>query len=142
MYLLDTNVLSETVRPVPDARVAAALGKQRTRDLCASVVSRYELRYGASLRQDADRFWARLQRGLFPVVASWLPVSAEIAERGGKIGADLRRKGREAGDLDPLLAAIWNGKTREVCTTVLPFQSLEHVGHALESHGNRALHLP
>src|SRR3989338_6769657 len=22
---------------------------------------------------------------------------------------------------------VWNGKTREVCTTVLPFQSLEHV---------------
>ena len=22
---------------------------------------------------------------------------------------------------------VWNGKTREVCTTVLPFQTLEHV---------------
>lgn len=22
---------------------------------------------------------------------------------------------------------VWNGKTRDVCTTVLPFQSLEHV---------------
>ena len=22
---------------------------------------------------------------------------------------------------------VWNGKNREVCTTVLPFQSLEHV---------------
>ena len=22
---------------------------------------------------------------------------------------------------------VWNGKSREVCTTVLPFQSLEHV---------------
>lgn len=22
---------------------------------------------------------------------------------------------------------VWNGKTREVCTTVLPFQSLEHI---------------
>ena len=83
MYLLDTNVLSEVVHPAPDARVAAALGKRRTRDLFASVVSRYELRYGASLRQDADRFSARLQRELLPVVADWLPVSAEIAERGG-----------------------------------------------------------
>ena len=22
---------------------------------------------------------------------------------------------------------VWNGKTRDVCTTVLPFQSLEHI---------------
>src|SRR5438128_2382008 len=22
---------------------------------------------------------------------------------------------------------VWNGKTREVCTTVLPFQTLEHI---------------
>lgn len=105
MYLLDTNVLSEIVRPAPDVRVTAALGKRRTKDLYGSVVTRYELRYGASLRQDAERFWARLQRAILPVVADWLPVTAEIAERGGEISAELRRKGREAGDVDPLLAA-------------------------------------
>jgi site-specific DNA-methyltransferase (adenine-specific)/adenine-specific DNA-methyltransferase len=22
---------------------------------------------------------------------------------------------------------VWNGKTRDVCTTVLPFQSLKHI---------------
>ena len=121
MYLLDTNVLSEVVRPAPDATVAAALGKRRTRDLFASVLSRYELRYGASLRQDADRFWARLQRELLPVVANWLPVSAEIAERGGEIGAELRRTGREAGDLDPLLAA-----TAMVHDLVLVTRNMRH----------------
>lgn len=25
---------------------------------------------------------------------------------------------------------VWNGKSRKVCTTVLPFQSLEHIAEA------------
>jgi site-specific DNA-methyltransferase (adenine-specific)/adenine-specific DNA-methyltransferase len=32
---------------------------------------------------------------------------------------------------------VWNGKTRDVCTTVLPFQTLEHVDEPREETGSR-----
>ena len=104
MYLLDTNVLSEIVRPGPDGKAMARLFARRQSDLFASEITRYELRYGAYLRQDAAAFWARLQRDVLPIV-NWLELDQEISERAGEISADLRRRGREAGALDPLLAA-------------------------------------
>ncbi|MBN8713005.1 MAG: type II toxin-antitoxin system VapC family toxin [Xanthomonadales bacterium] len=104
MRLLDTNVLSELVRARPDPVVVGQLRQHHSRELFASVITRYELRYGASLRQDAEAFWARLQHSIMPVV-TWLPVTQAIAERGGVIAAALRRAGRTCGDLDPLLAA-------------------------------------
>lgn len=104
MYLLDTNVLSEIVRPRPDARVVSRLRNLRAADLFASAVTRYELRYSACLRNDTVRFWARLQADILPLV-TWLAVTSEIAEAGGSISADLRLQGRSAGDLDPLIAA-------------------------------------
>ena len=27
----------------------------------------------------------------------------------------------------PQVELVWNGKTREVCTAILPFQTLEHI---------------
>ena len=33
---------------------------------------------------------------------------------------------------------VWNGKTREVSTAVLPFQSLEHIDEPREENGERA----
>ncbi len=104
MRLLDTNILSELVRPTPNAGVVAELNRWTSRQLFASALSRYELRYGASLRRDAAVFWSTLQREILPLVI-WLPITQDIAERGGDISAYLRRKGRECGDIDPLLAA-------------------------------------
>lgn len=104
MRLLDANVLSEMTRRHPDAGVVAELRKWRTDSVFASAVTRYELRYGASLREDDAELWGRLQAEILPLV-TWLPVSQAIAERGATIAADLRRKGRPCGDFDPLLAA-------------------------------------
>lgn len=104
MLLLDTNVLSQLMRPKPDSGVIAELRGWHTDAVFASAVTRYELRYGASLRSDAGRFWARLEAEIIPVV-TWLPISQEIAERGAVIAAELRRQGRPCGDFDPLLAA-------------------------------------
>lgn len=104
MYLLDTNVLSEVVRVHPNAGVVRRLGASTSAALCASAISRYELRYGAALREDADGFWARIAAQIVPLVR-WLPVTQAVAERAGVIAAGLRRAGRPCGSLDPLLAA-------------------------------------
>jgi predicted nucleic acid-binding protein len=104
MRLLDTNVLSQLTQPRPDSGVIEGLRARHSDTVFASAVTRYELRYGAALRYDAARFWARIQTEILPVV-TWLPVSQPIAERGAMIAADLRRQGRPCGDFDPLLAA-------------------------------------
>jgi predicted nucleic acid-binding protein len=104
MRLLDTNILSEIVRVAPNPGVVAELSKRHSRLVFASAVTRYELRYGAGLRPNAQHFWARLSRQILPLV-TWLAVTPTIAERGGAIRASLRRQGRECGALDPLLAA-------------------------------------
>ncbi len=104
MHLLDTNVLSEMTRPQPNAGVVTELRRQRSEAVFASAVTRYELRFGACLHRSAEAFWARLQNEILPTV-SWLAVSQAIAERGATIAAELRRKGRPCGELDPLLAA-------------------------------------
>lgn len=104
MYLLDTNVLSEVVRARPDAGVARRLGENPGSTLFASAVTRYELRYGAALRDDDDGFWARIAGQITPLV-TWLPITQAVAERAGTVAAGLRRAGRPCGSLDPLLAA-------------------------------------
>jgi predicted nucleic acid-binding protein len=68
-------------------------------------MTRYELRFGASRRTDADVFWQRLQLNVVPMV-QWLDITQGIAERGGEIAAALQRGGREPkSPVDPLLAA-------------------------------------
>jgi len=105
VYLLDTNVLSEVVKPAPDSRVVGKIEAYLNAGLFASEMTRYELRFGASRRADAVAFWERLQRKVIPMV-QWLEVTQPIAERGGEIAAALQRAGREAkSPVDPMLAA-------------------------------------
>jgi predicted nucleic acid-binding protein len=105
VYLLDTNVLSEIVRPVPNQSVMAKLASQGPHTLFASELTRFELRQGACLRRDAAAFWETLQTRVLPLV-TWLNVTQPIAERAGEVAAILQRQGREPKDpIDPLLAA-------------------------------------
>jgi predicted nucleic acid-binding protein len=104
MFLLDTNVLSEVMRPRPAPEVIRRLLQCTSQTLFASEVTRFELRFGAALRADASVFWARVARDVLPLV-TWLPVDAAVSSRAGDIAAAQRRAGRPAGSLDPLIAA-------------------------------------
>ena len=104
MRLLDTNVLSEIVRPRPDPRVMSRLFAQTRGTLFASEITRYELRRGACLRPDAEVFWSRLETLALPV-AEWLPITQPISLRAGELAARLQRQGRTIGTPDTLLAA-------------------------------------
>jgi len=104
MRLLDTNVLSQLTKTRPDPGVVDELRQCRSDTVFASAITRYELRYGAALRNDAAQFWICVEAEILPVV-TWLPVSQSVAERGALIAAELRCKGRPCGDFDPLLAA-------------------------------------
>lgn len=104
MRLLDTNVLSEIIRPHPDPRMMSRLFAQSSETLFASEITRFELRRGACLRADTAAFWSRLQTLVLPVV-TWLPVTQPISMRAAELSAELWRTGREIGMLDPFLAA-------------------------------------
>jgi len=86
MRLLDTNVLSQLTRSRPDPGVIEGLRRWDSETIFASAVTRYELRFGAALREDATRFWARVEAEILPVV-TWLPVSPRLAERGAIIAS-------------------------------------------------------
>ena len=72
MFLLDTNVLSELIKPRPDRAVSRRVLEAPAGTLFASEITRYELRYGAFLDRRPDPFWARIQAVILPIPL-WLP---------------------------------------------------------------------
>ena len=73
MYLIDTNVLSEVIRPQPNLAVVRKLLTTDPALRFASEITRYELRFGAMLRDDGEALWARIEQRILPL-AHWLPV--------------------------------------------------------------------
>ena len=102
--VLDTNVLSELVKPRPNPLVSQMILDAPVGSLFASEITRYELRRGALLHPRPDHLWARIQALILPI-ATWLPVSAEISERTASVAAALARVGRPIGAFDPFIAA-------------------------------------
>lgn len=110
MIVLDTNVLSELVRPEPAASVLAWLAGYRRTDFCATAVSEAEIAYGLALlpngrRRDALRqATARLLgEGLGGRV---LPFDRTAAAFYGEIAAARRAAGRPIATADGQIAAI------------------------------------
>jgi tRNA(fMet)-specific endonuclease VapC len=104
MYLLDTNVLSELVRKHPDPGVTAKLRDLRYEDSNASIITLFELRYGAMRRADGADFWRRIQQQIVPAT-QWLEANFEVAQRAGDITAELEASGIPIGTEDVLIGA-------------------------------------
>lgn len=104
--LLDTNVLSELVRPRPEPRVTAFVAKRS--DLLISALTLHEITYGAERARDPTRrgdliSWATAIRVEFSgrIVA----VDEDIAERSGRLRAAAESKGLTVAPIDALIAA-------------------------------------
>lgn len=108
-YLLDTNTVSEWVRPRPDPGVVRWLAEVDEDRTYLSVITLGELRRGverlpASRRREQlaswlddqlpDRFEGRL-----------LSVGAGVADAWGRLTARLEKHGRKVGVVDTLIAA-------------------------------------
>lgn len=108
-YLLDTNILSETVKPQPNARVLAWLEASNEQLFHVSVLTLGEIRSGidsalASARRASLESW--LSRDLMIRFAGRiLGVNQEIADRWGRISAKASVAGRPIPAIDALLAA-------------------------------------
>ena len=116
--LLDTNVVSEMLKPVPDARVTGFLRTRHDR-LWLSVVVLYELEYGVGLLP-AGRRRLRLATRIAGIVANHhdriLPVSREAAQRAARLRARARRDGKPAQTADALIAGTAEAASLAVAT--------------------------
>ena len=105
-FLLDTNVVSETVRSRPEPRVAAWFGSIRDSDLHVSVLTLGEIRKGIELLDHGARR-ERLQYWLETKLPSWLgdrvlSVDNAVAERWGRLRA---QSPKTVAIVDSLIAA-------------------------------------
>ncbi|NJM82911.1 MAG: type II toxin-antitoxin system VapC family toxin [Tabrizicola sp.] len=109
MIVLDTNVVSEFMRPHPDAAVVGWLNAQDMQTLHLTAVSLAELRFGIA-RLDEGRTRAdlslRLDRMLEQVFPGRiLPFTASAAQAFADRMAEARRAGRAVGFQDGMIAA-------------------------------------
>ena len=108
MILLDTCVLSEFAKPVPDASVVAWMTSVPDDGLRVSVLTLGEIRKGADLLEPGPRR-IRVEdwlEGLFKTFGDRiLPVDQDVALRWGAIGAIAKRSGGIRPPVDSLLAA-------------------------------------
>lgn len=138
--LLDTNVVSETVRPEPDANVLAFLSNEP--NLWLSVIVLHELEYGIELmtsgrRRDAI---ASAVRSLASRVRRIVPIGPAEAEHAAELRARARHDGRTLDLGDALIAATAGVRRLAVATrNVSDFEGLdlrlinpwEHMGNVL-----------
>jgi len=108
-FLLDTNVLSELIRPKPEPKVAAWVDSANEDLLFLSVLTLGEIRKGiAALRTGSRRaaLEAWLESDLRRRFAGRiLPVDEDVAERWGTITAIAAAAGKPVPVIDGLLAA-------------------------------------
>lgn len=108
-YLLDTCVISELVRPAPDARVLQWIDSVEENSLCLSVLTLGELEKGiarlpvSARRRNIERWVHEDLAGRF--AGRMLAIDAAIAERWGQITGKSERNGRPLPVIDALLAA-------------------------------------
>lgn len=117
-FLLDTNVVSEMLKPAPDPRVTEFLLARHDR-LWLSVVVLHELEYGVRLLP-AGRRRSRLSTRVAGIVANHegriLAVNRAAAQRAARLRARARRHGRPAQTADALIAGTADAESLAVAT--------------------------
>ncbi len=110
MYVIDTNVASELMRPAPTPSVAAWIAERDTEDMFLTAVSEAELRYGVAIAPAGRR-----KDALEAAMTRWLdvgfgerilPFDSVAARAYAEIAADRRQTGRPIGEADCQIAAI------------------------------------
>lgn len=102
MIVLDTDVVSDLMRPRPSAQLVERLAKVDASEQATTAITIGELAYGA---QHAERpeLYERAVRLLSGVPV--LPFDRDAAERYGAIRNELEREGRRLPDPDLRIAA-------------------------------------
>ena len=118
--VLDTNVLSELMRPVPNPSIASWVAEQATSTLYLTAVSEAELRFGVAImppgrRREglADGLERMLRTGFANRV---LPFDSAAASAYAEIAAARQAMGRPIPEADCQIAAIARSRGMAVVT--------------------------
>jgi predicted nucleic acid-binding protein len=107
-FLLDTNVISEVVKPKPHPGVTGWMATADESLLYLSVVTVGEIRKGISCCQDGARR-AQLKAGLNTLLSRFedriLAVELAVADRWGHLTGDCKLRGQTLPVIDGILAA-------------------------------------
>ncbi len=129
MYLLDTDILSNLLRPTPSTSLISKLAATPLERQFTSSITLGELVHGA-LRSRARReeLLERLERVLLPNLPV-LPFDSAAARRYGEIRAGLENAGTPLGDADLRIGAIALVRSLTVVTgNVRHFQRIPGLG--------------
>ena len=119
MIILDTNVVSELMRPATDARVLRWVRESGDAELATTSITVAEIEYGLArlpdgARADALRAAAAALWESFP--AAILPFDAAAARHYGALMAARERAGRPTSAFDAQIAAIAKAHKAKVAT--------------------------
>lgn len=123
MIILDTNVVSELMRPEPASQVAAWVRGRDRRELRMTSITLAEIRYGIARLTDGRRKQVLLDTAndIFRSFSDQvLPVDETAAEHYAIIASARERAGRPIGGFDALIAAVCRARGAALATRNLP----------------------
>jgi predicted nucleic acid-binding protein len=110
MIILDTNVVSEIMRPRSDERVTRWLDRQPPTSIWTSSITIFEIRFGLETMPAGKRrsaMTASFERWLAEVVNQRISSYDDIAaRRAAELAADRERRGRPGELRDTMIAGI------------------------------------
>jgi pilT protein domain protein len=129
MILVDTNVISETLRQQPDPAVVRWMDAQSIETLYLSAVTVAELRYGIAVLPEGRRrqvLHSGLEQSVLPLFEGRiLPFDGTVAESYAELMAAARRRGRGVSAADGYIAATAHAAGLMVATRdTSPFEAV------------------
>jgi predicted nucleic acid-binding protein len=120
MIVLDTNVLSEMLKPTPDARVMAWFRNQPRPSLFTTSVTRGEILRGIRILPEGQRrqgLWQAALRIFNDELAGQvLSYDSDAADFYAEIGASRRAAGRPISQFDAQIAAVTRSRGADLAT--------------------------
>ena len=129
MFLLDTNVVSELLRPSPESVVENWVGSHRATDLYFSTIGEAELLYGIAILPNGRRR-SMLASAVNAILREdfahrILPFDSDAAREYASIAATRRSAGRPVEPTDCQIAAVARSRAMAVATrNVRDFEGL------------------
>ena len=110
MFILDTNVISEILRPAPNETVVTWLESQARHQLFTTAVTQAEILYGITLLPKGNRRQKLLDVAQLifdkDLESRILPFGSDAATHYADIGAARRSAGRPISQFDAMIASI------------------------------------
>ena len=119
MIILDTNVVSELMRSEPASQVANWIRDRDRRELCTTVITLAEIRYGIARLPDGRRKQVLLAAAgdIFSTFEDQiLRVDTAAAEQYAVVASTRERAGKPIASMDALIAAVCRSRNAALAT--------------------------